>query len=50
MKRENKILFEMMYTTIHTNTAVIVGRSEMNGYSKMYVRKTFRKCMFVRHS
>lgn len=26
----------MMYTPIHTNTAVIVGRPEMN------VRKTFR--------
>lgn len=32
----------MMYTPIHTNTAVIVSRPEMNVYIKTYVRKTFR--------
>lgn len=32
----------MMYTPIHTNTAVIAGRPEMNEYIKMYVCKTFR--------
>lgn len=32
----------MMYTHIHTNTAVIICRTEMSEYIKINVRKKFR--------